>query len=207
MAIDNTKNTAAEAAIMEKNGALQFVDTAEAATLLGVSEWAVLRDCESGRLPAEYVPTHQGVEWRVPLDALSRGGRPCQPVSPSIPASRDAVRASEGVRTEDGQAEADGGICLAHEILPRIEERIAGLQTAVELLAAQVESLADESARLRDEVIRSVRLPVVSVVQSLTEANAELREQLMHVTVGCRKLAQFIFDLEEVTNGSGTGAK
>jgi hypothetical protein len=189
---------------MEKNGALQFVDTAEAATLLGVSEWAVLRDCESGRLPAEYVPTHQGVEWRVPLDALS----PSRSEQPSrVPSTTRPVRAPSDARTENGQAETDGGICLAHEILPRIEERIAGLQTAVEALTAQVESLADETARLRDEVICGARLPVTSVAQSLTEANAELREQLRHVTVGCRKLAQFIFDLEEVTNGSGTGAK
>lgn len=184
---------------MEKSGALQFVNTAEAATLLGVSEWAVLRDCESGRLPAEYVPTHQGVEWRVPVDALGSAG------------SQPAARARTGGRptTEPGgngrrPVPVD---YLAHEILPRIEERIAGLQTAVESLTAQVQSLADENARLRDELIRGVRLPVVSVVQSLAEANAELREQLTHVTVGCRKLAQFIFDLEEVANGSGTGAE
>jgi predicted RNase H-like nuclease (RuvC/YqgF family) len=145
------------------------------------------------------------VEWRVPLGALRRDGRPRQPVSPSLPTSPEARRAPSDARIAEGQA--DGGVCLAHETLPRLEERIAGLQTAVESLAARVESLADESARLRDEVIRGVRLPVVSVVQSLAEANAELREQLTHVTVGCRKLAQFIFDLEEVTNGSGTGAK
>lgn len=202
---------------MEKNGTLQFVDTAEAASLLGVSEWAVVRDCESGRLPAEYVPTHQGAEWRVLLDALGAANvseRPCQPVSPSPPPRWSAVPGSEGAQTEASPAALGGNghhpvsvDCLAHEILPRIEERIAGLQTAVESLTAQVESLADESARLRDEVIRGVRLPVVSAVQSLTEANAELREQLTHVTVGCRKLAQFIFDLEEVANGSGTGAE
>ncbi len=199
---------------MEKNGASQFVDTAEAATLLGVSEWAVLRDCESGRLPAEYIPTHQGVEWRVLLDALSpsHAGQPFR--APSIPTSQDAVPVSEGARTEEGPAEFVGNghravpaDCLAPEILTRIEERIAGLQTAVESLTTQVQSLADESARLREEVIRGVRLPVVSLVQSLTAANTELREQLTHVTAGCRKLAQFIFDLEEVANGSGTGAK
>lgn len=158
---------------MEKSGTLQLVDTAEAASLLGVSEWAVLRDCESGRLPAEYLPTQQGVEWRVLLDALrpSRSGQPSR--APSIPTghpqSEISCRHSEGARTEESPPEFAGGrevpSCLAPEILPRLEERIAGLQTAVESLTAQVALLADESARLRDEVIRGVRLPVVSAVR------------------------------------------
>ncbi|MCS6860362.1 MAG: hypothetical protein NZT92_08605 [Abditibacteriales bacterium] len=200
---------------MEKNGALQFVDTAEAASLLGVSEWAVLRDCESGRLPAEYVPTRWGVKWRVPLDACrpSRSGQPGRERTLERPASRVVLAGERYARLQEFESSGNDLPSETpkppntHEILMRLEERVASLQSAVESLTAQVQSLADENARLRDELIRGVRLPVVSVVQALTEANAELREQLTHLTVGCRKLAQFIFDLEEVANGSGTGAE
>jgi hypothetical protein len=185
---------------MERNGVLPYVDATEAATILGVSVWAVLRDCESGKLPAERVVTQDGLGWRVLRDAFAHQN----PSPPKTILTSADMGDAESALLELSREVTEVKSFIAGEMLSRWEGQMTVLDSAVKALTMQVQSLAEENARLREHVMGETHSPMTSAAQSLSAANAQLQEQLAQMTQGCRKLAQFIFDLEEAAHGSGT---